>query len=89
MANVTSQADRRPIASPALGVALTSGTAPGPIIHKLIVNVTVTGALTLTMMDGGTVLLGTLPVGVYVFDVQCQLATWTGTMVVGGFWHTS
>lgn len=84
-----SEADRRPLASPPLGVALSSGTAPGPIIQKLIVNCTVTGALTLTMVDGSTVLLGTLPVGVYVFDVQCQSVAWTGTMVVGGFWHAS
>lgn len=87
MAGRENEADRRPLGAPCLGAALVSGTPAASIIHKLIVNCTVTGALTLTMLDGSTVLLGTLPVGVYVFDIQCTTATWTGTMVVGGFWH--
>ncbi len=87
MANRESEADRRAVATPSGSLTPTSGAVFIPICHKFFVNVTGTGTLSFHTLDGTTSSLGTLPVGVYVFDVQADTLTWTGTMVIIGLYH--
>jgi hypothetical protein len=84
------EADRRPLASPAGSFNPASGAVFQTIAHKLIVTV-VTAASTFSVrtLDGSTTTFGSLPVGTYVFDVQCDTYT-AGTPAnvnVAAFYH--
>jgi len=72
-----------PLASLNGAVALSTGVAPGPLMHRLFLNVTTAGAATITMADGSTASLGTLPIGVYQFDVMFTSATFPAGSAVG------
>jgi hypothetical protein len=82
--------DRRPLASPAGSFNPTSATLFQAIASKLIVTV-VTGPSTFSVrtLDGNTTNLGSLAVGTYVFDIQCDTYT-AGTPAnvnVAAFYH--
>lgn len=86
------EADRRPLSSPSGSFSPTSGVLFQTIAHKLIVTV-VTAASTFSVrtLDGNTVSLGSLPVGTYVFDIQCDTYT-AGTpanVTVAAFFHVN
>lgn len=70
------EADLRPLSSPAGSFNPASGVLFQTIAHKLIVTV-VTAASTFTVrtLDGATTNLGSLAVGVYTFDIQCDTYT--------------
>jgi hypothetical protein len=86
------EADRRPSSSPSGSFAPTSGVLFSNIAHKLIVTV-VTAASTFSVrtLDGITTSLGSLPVGTYVFDVQCDTYTagTPGNVTVAAFYHVN
>ncbi len=77
----------KPLSAPGGSVQVTSGTALGQVGHKLVVCVTVTGVLTITTLDGTATALTGLPVGVFTFDVQHTLVSWTGTMTAASFYR--
>lgn len=73
---LAAQSQRIPLASPGTSAQGTSATAFPWVAHKLIVTVTTAAStFTVTMVDGTTVSLGSLAVGVYVFDIQCTQYT--------------
>lgn len=77
----------KPLSAPGGSQQVTSGTALPVIGHKLVVVVTVSGNLSITTLDNTTVTLTGLPVGVFTFDVQHQLVSWTGTMTAASFYR--
>lgn len=87
------QADRRPT-SPKTGTigVMTSGTAyTTPIPNKIIINITTATSVTFTMLDGNTVNLGTVPIGLYQFDLMATTVT-LGTAangVISGFYDVT
>lgn len=87
MAARETENDTRPLCAPGGSAQVTSGTALGQVGHKLVVCVAVTGNLTITTLDGTAVTLTALPVGVFTFDVQHTLASWTGTMTAASFYR--
>lgn len=87
MANRISEADNRPLNAPPGSVQLVSGTAPGMIMHKLLIVYTVTGNLTVETLDGGSITLTGMPVGAYTLDCQFDKVTWTGTATAAGFYR--
>ena len=66
-------------------VALTTNTDPGVVCQRLVLNATGASTVTITTLDGTTVSLGVLPVGVYQFDVQFTKVTFTAGTAVGFF----
>jgi hypothetical protein len=84
------ESDRRALAAPAGSFNPASGTVFQAIAHKLIVTV-VTAASTFSVrtLDGNTTNLGSLPVGTYVFDIQCDTYTagTPGNVTVAAFYH--
>lgn len=83
------EGDRRPLAAPGGSVLPATGVVIVPICHKLVINVTT--ALTtfaIRTLDGSAIALGAIPVGVWTFDVQFDMVTWTGgAMSPVGFYH--
>ena len=84
------QADRRPV-SPKTGTVgvMTSGTAyTTPIPNKIMLNITTSTSVTLTMLDGNTVNLGSLPIGFFQLDIEATTVTLgTGADgVIAGFY---
>jgi hypothetical protein len=82
--------DRRPQSAPGASSNPASGALFPAIAHKLIVTV-VTGPSTFSVhtLDGNTTNLGSLAVGTYVFDIQCDTYT-AGTPAnvnVAAFYH--
>lgn len=75
--------DAKPLRSLNGSVSLTTGVAPGPLMHRLFVNVTTAGAVGVTTVDGTTVSLGTLPIGVYQLDIEFTSATFPAGAAVG------
>lgn len=68
-----------PLSAPGASEAIVSATQTSRICCKLVVNVTT--ALTtfaIRTLDGTAAALGALPVGVWTFDVQFDMVTWTG-----------
>lgn len=80
------QEDNRPLSYLGGGQAVLSGTAFNPIGQKLVVSVTATGTLTITCLDNTAPAFSIGP-GVYQFDIQHQLVTWTGTMQAISFYR--
>jgi hypothetical protein len=81
--------DKRPRMSYGCSVQITSGTPTTPQCMMFIVNITTATTLSFTTVDGTTVSLGTMPVGVYTFDVQVVEVT-LGTAADGtivGFYN--
>jgi hypothetical protein len=84
------QADRRAV-SPKHGTVgvMTSGTAyTTPIPTKIIVVITTATTITFTMLDGTSVNIGSVPIGIYTFDLMATTVT-LGTPangVISGFY---
>ena len=87
MAGRENEIDRRALNSPGIGLAVTSGVLLATPCTKLIISFTVTGNLTLRMMDGNSVTITGMPVGVFTFDVQFDTVTWTGTANAVAFFN--
>lgn len=83
------EADRRPLAAPSGSVTPTTGVQIGQICHKLVINVTTAlTAFSIRTLDGNASALGALPIGVFTFDVQFDMVTWTGGAAsVVAFYH--
>lgn len=73
----------QPLASLNGSVALTTGVAPGTICQRLFINATSASTVGITTLDGTTVSLGVLPIGVYQFDIQFTSVTFTAGTAVG------
>lgn len=72
-------ADKRPLSPPFVSEIPSTGTALSRVCCKLVINVTT--ALTtfaIRTLDGNSLALGAIPVGVWTFDVQFDMVTWTG-----------
>jgi hypothetical protein len=80
-----SEAEGTPVAAPAYSEALSSGVQTGRVCSKIAVCVTATGNLSIRTLDGNAPTLTSLPVGLFIIDVQFDMATWTGTMTAVGF----
>lgn len=73
----------RPLASLNGSVALTTGVAPGWLMHRLFINATAASTVTVTMADGSSAALGALPIGVYQFDIEFTSVTFSAGTAVG------
>jgi len=87
MAAIESQNDPRPLSAPGGSQQVTSGSALAQVGCKLVVCVAAAGNLTITTLDGTATTLTGLPAGVFTFDVQHQLVSWTGTMTAVSFYR--
>ena len=87
MTRVT-EADHRPLAARSCSQAVSSGVQPTQIVSKWVVNSTVAGTLNIRTLDGSQISMGTIPVGLFQFDIQGDQATWGGTATVVGFFDT-
>jgi hypothetical protein len=83
MAARENEADKRPRQACAGSFTPTSGVLFNPISAIVYVNVTAAGNMTFHTLDGNSTVmaLATTP-GFYVFEIQCDTLTWTGTMAV-------
>ncbi len=75
MAAIENQIDKRPRMSYGGSVAVTSGQAFTPMCMYFIINLTTSTSVTFTMADGSSAALGTLPIGVYEFELQATEVT--------------
>jgi hypothetical protein len=77
--------DRRGLNSPGVGLTCTSGVQLATPCTKLVICFSVSGNLTLRMMDGNSVTINSLPIGMFTLDVQFDTVTWTGTATAVAF----
>ena len=87
MAGRENEIDRRALNSPGIGLAVTSGVQLATPCTKLVICFSVTGNLTLRMMDGNSVTISSVPVGMFTLDVQFDTVTWTGTATAVAFYN--
>jgi hypothetical protein len=82
------EADHRPLAARSCSQAVSSGVQTSQIISKWVVNSTAAGTFNIRTLDGSAISMGTIPVGLFQFDIQGDMATWGGTATVIGFFDT-
>jgi hypothetical protein len=67
--------DKRPRMAYGGSIQVTSGTAISPQCMMFIINITTATTVSFTTADGNTVSLGTVPIGIYQWDVQAVEVT--------------
>lgn len=79
------EAEGTAVVAPCYSEQLTSGVQTSRVCQKIAVCVAVAGNLTIRTLDGATPVITALPAGFFVWDVQFDMATWTGTMTAVGY----
>lgn len=84
MANTALENDPRPLSAPGGSATPSSGTDIGRVCCKLVINVsTALASFSITTLDGTSVALGAIPVGLWTFDCQFTKVTWSGGTMAG------